>query len=107
METGQGTGSETGGFVPNQLATLVPSFDPSRDDVQVYSQKVSLLLNAWPENKYTELATRLILGCTGSAFNKLQIHQSEITKNDKKSIITEDHRVTWRSMGTNQSGTSL
>ena len=86
METSQGTGSETGGFVPNQLATLVPSFDPSRDDVQVYSQKVSLLLNAWPENKYTELATRLILGCTGSAFNKLQIHQSEITKNDKKSI---------------------
>lgn len=72
-------------------AILVPTFDPSRDDVQVYSQKVNLLLNAWPENKYTELATRLILGCTGSAFNKLQIHQSEVTKNEKKSIqkITE------------------
>ena len=55
----------------------MPTFD---------SQKVNLLLNAWPENKYTELATRLILGCTGSAFNKLQIHQSEVTKNEKKSI---------------------
>ena len=87
METGSGaTASESGGFVPNQLAILVPTFDPSKDDVQVFSQKVNLLLNAWPEGKYTELATRLILGCTGSAFNKLQIHQAEITKNEKKSI---------------------
>ena len=86
MGTEQGASSESGGFVPNQLAILVPQFDPSRDDVQVYSQKVNLLLNAWPEGKYTELATRLILGCTGSAFNKLQIHQAEITRNEKKSI---------------------
>ena len=87
METGQGTSSsESGGFVPNQLAILVPTFDPSKDDVQVFSQKVNLLLNAWPEGKYTELATRLILGCAGTAFNKLQIHQAEITKNEKKSI---------------------
>ena len=87
METGSGTtSSESGGFVPNQLAILVPTFDPSKDDVQVFSQKVNLLLNAWPDGKYTELATRLILGCTGSAFNKLQIHQAEITKNEKKSI---------------------
>ena len=31
---------ESSGNVPNQLAILVPSFDPSRDDLQVYSQKV-------------------------------------------------------------------
>lgn len=86
-EAGSGTSSaDSGGFVPNQLAILLPTFDPSRDDVQVYSQKVNLLLNAWPDGKYTELATRLILGTSGSAFNKLQIHQAEITKNDKKSI---------------------
>ena len=30
--------------VPNQLAILVPSYDPSKDDLQVYSQKVMLLL---------------------------------------------------------------
>ena len=60
METGSGTtSSESGGFVPNQLAILVPTFDPSKDDVQVFSQKVNLLLNAWPDGKYTELATRL------------------------------------------------
>ena len=79
--------SEGGGtFVQSQLAALVPSFDPAKDDLTVYTQKVSLLLSAWPEGKYNELATRLILGCSGSAFNKLQIHASEITQNDRKSI---------------------
>eukprot|EP00435_Cladocopium_sp_Y103_P013529 s1772_g3.t1 len=72
--------------VSNQLAMLVPSFDPSKDDLQVYSQKVMLLLEAWPASKYTELATRLILNCSGSAFKKLQLHQSEITVNERKSI---------------------
>ena len=40
--------TETSGTVPNQLAILVPSFDPSKDDLQVYTQKVELLLTAWP-----------------------------------------------------------
>ena len=58
------------GGVSNQLAMLVPSFDPGKDDLQVYSQKVALLVEAWPQTKYTELATRLILNCVGSAFQK-------------------------------------
>ena len=73
--------------VPNQLAILVPSYDPSKDDLQVYSQKVMLLLEAWPTGKYTELATRLILNSSGSAFKKLQLHQTEVTQNDRKSIL--------------------
>ena len=73
-------------FVPNQLAQLVPTFDPAKDDVLVYGQKVQLLLAAWPSGKYTELGTRLILGCSGSAFLKLQLHQSEVTGNDPKCI---------------------
>ena len=85
-EAAASTSDGGGTFVPSQLATLVPTFDPAKDDLTVYSQKVSLLLSAWPEGKYNELATRLILGCSGSAFNKLQIHASEITQNDKKSI---------------------
>ena len=40
--------------VSNQLATLVPSFDPAKDDLQVYQQKVALLLEAWPTGKHTE-----------------------------------------------------
>ena len=73
-------------LVPNQLAQLVPTFDPAKDDVLVYGQKVQLLLAAWPSGKYTELGTRLILGCSGSAFLKLQLHRSEVTGNDVKSI---------------------
>jgi hypothetical protein len=77
------------GNVTNQLAILVPSFDPAKDDFQVYQQKVALLLEAWPVGKYTELATRLILNCTGSAFKKLQLHQAELIATERKSI----HRI--------------
>ena len=80
------TGAETASMVPNQIAALVPTFDPAKDDLQVYSQKVMLLLDAWPAGKYTELTTRLILNCSGSAFMKLQLHQSELMENDRKSV---------------------
>ena len=79
------TSTETGG-VSNQLATLVPSFDPSKDDLQIYQQKVELVLGAWPTTKITELATRLILNTSGSAFQKLQLHQNELLQNDPKSV---------------------
>ena len=80
--------SEAGGnqLVPNQLAILVPSFDPSRDDIRVYAAKVELLTKAWPTNRYNELATRLILGCTGSAFHKLQLRKAEFADGTEKSI---------------------
>ena len=83
---GSGSGALS---VSNQLATVVPTFDPIKDDLQVYQQKVALLLEAWPAGKYTELATRLILNSTGSAFKKLQLHQSELIANDRKSA----HRI--------------
>ena len=83
MEEGTATGST---LVPNQLAALVPTYDPSKDDLQVYCQKVELLTATWPEGKYTELTMRLILRCQGTAFMKLQLCRDEITKNDRKSI---------------------
>ena len=92
---GEGNGPASGttassgdnpGLVPNQLAVLVPTIDAAKDDVTVYAQKVQLLLHAWPDGRWNELATRLILGCVGSAFMKLQIHQDEVTRNEKKSI---------------------
>jgi hypothetical protein len=73
-------------LVPNQLANLVLTFDPAKDDVTDYTKKVQLLMNTWPDGKWTELATRLILGCSGSAFQKLQLKSAEVTVNDKKSI---------------------
>ena len=82
-----GTGSgDTPGLVPTQLAVLVPTFDPSRDDLTAYTKKVQLLAGMWPDGKWTELSTRLILGCQGSAFLKLQLHQQEVTKNERKSV---------------------
>lgn len=83
-------GGETTGSAPSsvssQLAYLVPSFDPSKDDLLIYQQKVELVTAAWPPDKYVELVTRLVLNCQGSAFQKLQIHQSELLQNDRKSI---------------------
>ena len=61
--------------VNSQLASLVPSFDPSKDDLQTYQKRVQLVLAAWPKTRIT-LATRLILNCQGGAFDKLQLHQT-------------------------------
>lgn len=72
--------------VSNQLAVLVPTFDPSTDNVEIWSSKVELLLHAWPHGKILELATRLILGCKGTAYQKLQLHQKELLVNDVSSI---------------------
>ena len=85
MESSTASG-EPSGLVPNHLAQLVPSFDPSKDELTSYTQKVQLLMNMWPDNKWTELSTRLILNCQGSAFKKLQLHQKEVMKNERKSI---------------------
>eukprot|EP00435_Cladocopium_sp_Y103_P038581 s1016_g10.t1 len=76
-------GTETAGGVTNQLAYLVPSFDPSKDDLQMYQQKV---LSVWPQGRISELITRLILNTTGSAFAKLQLHSTELCVNDAKQV---------------------
>ena len=69
-----------------QLAMLVPTFDPSIDSVDTWSQKVEMLMVAWPKAKLDELATRLVLGCKGTAFQKLQLARAEVIKNDEKAI---------------------
>ena len=55
-------------YVPKELASLVPGFDPSTDNVEIWTSKVELLLDTWPPDKLNELATRLILGCKGTAY---------------------------------------
>ena len=74
------------GGVSSQLAMLVPSFDPAVDNVEIWSSKVHLLLEAWPSNKIVELATRLILNTKGSAYQKLRLNQKDILINDRKGI---------------------
>ena len=76
--------------ISNQLANLVPTFDPSKDDTTIYQQKVELVLAAWPKNRVTELVTRLILNCQGTAFQKLQLHQEELLKENDPKLV---HRL--------------
>ena len=72
--------------ITSQLNSLVPTFDPSTDDVNIWTGKVELILSAWPKNRVAELATRLILGCKGSVFLKLQQQREAICVNDPKGI---------------------
>ena len=69
-------------FVPSSLTSLIPTFDPAVDSVEVWAQKVELLSKVWPADKISELTTRLILNCKGSAFQKLQIRQKDLLKNE-------------------------
>ena len=54
---------------------MVPSHEPGKDDVLIYSQKVELLCAAWPEQKASDL---IDIGAHGGAFQKPQLHQSEL-----------------------------
>ena len=75
--------SEGNAATSNQMATLVPSFDPSKDDLEQYTQEVELLSEIWPSNKMNKLITRLILNTSGSAFQKLQLNRSKLMTGDK------------------------
>ena len=70
----------------NHLANLVPTFDPAKDDLDQYTQKVELLSEIWPQGKINELLARLILGTTGSAFQKLQLNKTKIMSNDTAGV---------------------
>ena len=72
--------------VSTQLATLVPTFDPSKDDLEQYVQKIEMLADIWPAERLNELATRLVLNASGAAFQKLQLQKDEIMTNSKTGI---------------------
>ena len=72
--------------VPNQLTSLVPQFDPAQHDLEQYTQKVELLTEIWPQGKIDELITRLILGTSGAAFQKLQLQRSTLLTGDKSGV---------------------
>ena len=78
--------SETTQSLTSQLAQLVPTFDPGVDSVEQWSQKIRLILQAWPESRLRELATRIVLNTKGSAFQKLELRQSEVLTGDKGGI---------------------
>ena len=86
MEGGTSSTSSSNEGISNQLAILVPSFDPSVDSVEIWASKIELLTKAWPTGKLVELATRIVLNSKGTAYQKLQLHAAEILVNDLKGI---------------------
>ena len=86
MSHAAGDTGEVSNNVSNNLATLVPSFDPSKDDLEQYTQKVELLGEIWPASKLNELITRLMLNTTGTAFQKLQLNRDKLLTNDQAGI---------------------
>ena len=78
-ESGTSATTQSNEGISNQLAILVPSFDPSVDSVEIWASKIELLTKAWPTGKLVELATRIVLNCKGTAYQKLQLHAAEIT----------------------------
>eukprot|EP00435_Cladocopium_sp_Y103_P010407 s1891_g2.t1 len=86
MSQTSGETTESTNVVSTQLATLVPSFDPAKDDLEQFTQKVELLSEIWPASKMNELITRLILNTSGTAFQKLQLNREKLLTNDKSGI---------------------
>ena len=74
--------SHEGGQITSQLASLVPSFDPATDNVEIWASKIELLQSAWSQDKMLELATRIVLNCKGTAYQKLQLHSKEVLTNN-------------------------
>ena len=79
-------GDSSSSSTSNHMATMVPSFDPAKDDLEQYSQKVEPLGEIWPASKMNELITRLILNTTGTAFQKLQLNRDKLLTNHKSGI---------------------
>lgn len=68
------------------LTALVPTFDPSKDDLEQYTQKVELLSDIWPRERMNELITRLILNTNGAAFQKLQLIRDKLKTGDADGV---------------------
>ena len=86
MSQSNGDSSEGNTATSNQMAMLVPTFDPGKDDLEQYTHKVELLSEIWPPNKMNELVTRLTLNTTGSAFQKLQLNRDKLKTGDKTGV---------------------
>ena len=47
-ETAAAASTDGNTATSNHTATLVPTFDPAKDDLEQYTQKVELLTEIWP-----------------------------------------------------------
>ena len=52
-------GTSTTNLVPNQLASLVTTFDPAKDDLTGNKKKVQLLMNMWLDGKMDRIGNQV------------------------------------------------
>jgi hypothetical protein len=83
MSQGSGDATEGNNATSHQMGMLVPSFGPSKDDLEQYTQKVELLSEIRPANKMNDLITRLVLNTSGRAFQKLQLNRTKLMTGDR------------------------
>ena len=62
---------------------LLPSFDPSEDDIREFSQKARFIHGVMPEKDKPNLAPRLAMLCKGTAWSQVrQLDPKKLTKAD-------------------------
>eukprot|EP00435_Cladocopium_sp_Y103_P061513 s350_g23.t1 len=71
--------SQTG----NNFWQLLPSFDPSTDDIREFSQKARFIHGAMPEKDKPNLAPRLAMLCKGTAWSQVrQLDPKKLTRSE-------------------------
>ena len=67
----------------NNFWNLLPSFDPSEDDIREFSQKARFIHGVMPEKDKPNLAPRLAMLCKGTAWSQVrQLDPKKLTKAD-------------------------
>eukprot|EP00435_Cladocopium_sp_Y103_P025468 s968_g6.t1 len=66
------TGAASSDENKNNLWNLLPSFDPSVDDIREYAQKIRFLHGVCPQGQRGMLAPRLAMLCKGTAWNQVR-----------------------------------
>ena len=79
----EGSDSQAGG---NNFWSLLPSFDPSEDDIREFSQKARFIHGVMPEKDKPNLAPRLAIMCKGTAWSQvIQLDPKKLT-NPKEGV---------------------
>eukprot|EP00435_Cladocopium_sp_Y103_P005105 s4875_g1.t1 len=89
-------GSSSSEEAKNNLWSLLPSFDPSTDDVREYTQKVRFLHGVCPPGQRGMLAPRLAMLCKGTAWNQVRnIPAEKLTSADNGVSVLLEALATW------------
>ena len=69
-DSSDGGGGTSVGMVPNQLAMLVPTFNPATDSVDTWTQKVEMLVLSLAREQDTGACNKACVGLSGNGLPK-------------------------------------